>query len=176
MKSQQMKNIDPNKKIILDADVVIHFLRGGQIGILHQIFPNNLYMPDVVFEETFFGKDKVAVGNLFNFGFVKSLEIKSDKRIFLEYIRLKTKYGKGESACMAYCRFSTDVIGSSNLKDILSYCKENGIEYLTTLDFLAEAFQKELLTETECDYFLYLADTKNKIPFHSITAYITSLK
>lgn len=48
-----MKNIDPNKKIILDADVGIHFLRGSQIGILHKIFPNKLYMPDVVFEETY---------------------------------------------------------------------------------------------------------------------------
>lgn len=171
-----MKNIDPNKKIILDADVVIHFLRGGQIGILHKIFPNKLYMPDVVFEETFFGKDKVAVNNLFNFGFVRSLEIKSDKRIFLEYIRLKVKYGKGESACMAYCRYNKDVIGSSNLRDILSYCDENGIEYLTTLDFLAEAYKNKILTEVECDHFIYLADAKGKIPFRSIVNYIASLK
>ncbi|MDO8929800.1 MAG: hypothetical protein Q7W54_12540 [Bacteroidota bacterium] len=93
-----MKNIDPSKKIILDADVVIHFLRGGQIGILHTIFPNKLYMPDVVFEETFFGTDKVSVANLFNYGFVRSLEIKSNKQVFLEYVRLKAKFGKGESA------------------------------------------------------------------------------
>lgn len=171
-----MKKIDPNKKIILDADVVIHFLRGRQIGILNQIYPNKLYMPDVVFEETFFGRDKIEVNNLFRYGFVKHLEIKSDRHIFLEYNRLKSKFGKGESACMAYCRFKNDVIGSSNLKDIRDYCEEHGIEYLTTLDFIAEAFQRELLSEAECDYFLYLADTKNKIPFHSIVAYIESFK
>jgi len=171
-----MKTIDPNKKIILDADVVIHFLRGCQIGILHKIYSNKLYMPDVVFEETFYGKDKIAVLNLFNFGFVIPLEIKSDRKILQEYYRLKARFGKGESACMAYCRFSNDVIGSSNLKDILTYCKENEIEYLTTLDFLAEAYLKEILTESECDHFLYLADTKGKIPFHSITAYISSIK
>jgi hypothetical protein len=133
-------------------------------------------MPDVVFEETFFGNDKITVANLFNFGFVNPLEIKTDRRILQEYYRLKAKFGKGESACMAYCRFSDDVIGSSNLKDILSYCKDNGIEYLTTLDFLAEAYRKKILTEAECDYFLYLADTKGKIPFHSISAYISSLE
>lgn len=169
-----MKSIDPNKKIILDADVVIHFLRGNQIGILHRIFPNKLYMPDVVFEETFYGKDKIAINNLFNFGFVKPLDIKSDKDILLEYNRLKAKFGKGESACMAYCRFSKDVIGSSNLTDILNYCKNNGIECLTTLDFLAKAYQETLLTEAECDYFLYLADSKGKIPYKSIVAYIQS--
>lgn len=171
-----MKKVDPNKKIILDADVVIHFLRGGQIGILPAIFPNTLYMPDVVFEETFFGNDKVAVKNLFQYGFVKSLEIKSDKRVFLEYSYLKSRFGKGESACMAYCKFNHDVIGSSNLRDILNYCKENNIEYLTTLDFLAEAYRKQQLTEDECDYFIYLADTKGKIPFHSIVAYIASFE
>jgi len=171
-----MKTIDPNKKIILDADVVIHFLRGGQIGILPKIYPNKLYMPDVVFEETFFGKDKITVGNLFTFGLVIPLEIQSDRRILQEYYRLKARFGKGESACMAYCRFSQDVIGSSNLRDILSYCKENGIEYLTTLDFLAEAYLKEILSEAECDHFLYLADAKGKIPFHSITAFIASVK
>lgn len=170
-----MKSIDPNKKIVLDADVVIHFLRGGQIGFLHKIFSNQLYMPDVVFEETFFGKDKNAVGNLFNFGFVKPLEIKSDRRIFTEYSRLRSKYGKGESACMAYCRFSNDVIGSSNLRDIHDYCTENGIEFLTTLDFLAEAYHKGILSEADCDYFIYQADTKGKIPFRSIVDYIKSL-
>ncbi|MDX9883240.1 MAG: hypothetical protein RBS73_14350 [Prolixibacteraceae bacterium] len=171
-----MKIIDPNKKIILDADVVIHFLRGNQIGILHQIYPNILYMPDVVFEETFHGKDKTAVDNLFRFGFVKALEIKSDKRIIKEYHQLRKKFGKGESACMAYCRYSKDVIGSSNLTDILVYCEEHDIVYLTTLDFIIEAFRKKLLTEEECDYFLYLADPKNKIPYHSIAEYIASLK
>lgn len=170
-----MKTIPPDKKIILDADVVIHFLRGHQIGILNQIYPNKLYMPDVVFEETFYGREKTEVENLFRYGFVKPLEIKADKRILMEYYRLKGRFGKGESACMAYCRFTNDVIGSSNLKDILEYCNEQGIIYLTTLDFIAEAYRKEILTETECDYFLYLADPKNKIPFHSISEYIASL-
>lgn len=52
----------------------------------------------------------------------------------------------------------------------------NSIEYLTTLDFLAEAYQRKILTEAECDHFIYLADAKGKIPFRSIVAYITSLK
>jgi predicted nucleic acid-binding protein len=171
-----IKKIDPNKKIILDADVVIHFLKGDQIGLLSQIFPNKLYMPDVVFQETFHGREKTEVENLFRFGMVQELVMTTDIRIVKEYNRLKNKFGKGESACMAYCRFNNDVIGSSNLKDISDYCKEHDIEYLTTLDFIAEAYNKKLLTEAECDYFLYKVDTGNRIPFHSITKYIASLK
>ena len=111
---------------------------------------------------------------MFRYGFIKPLEIKADKEILQEYYRLKSKFGKGESACMAYCRFNHDVIGSSNLKDILDYCIENGIVYLTTLDFIAEAYRKKILTEQECDYFLYMADSKGKIPYKSIVAYISA--
>ena len=171
-----MKNIDPQKKIILDADVVIHFLKGGHIGIMSQIFPNTLYMPDVVFQETFYGNEKTEVENMFRFGFVKELEIKTDIRILAEYKKLSQKFGRGESACMAYCRFHDDVIASSNLRDIKTYCEEHEITYLTTLDFLARAFHTGLLTEQECDFFIYKADPKNKIPFRSVVVYIESLK
>lgn len=56
------------------------------------------------------------------------------------------RFGKGESACMAYCKFNHNVIGGSNLRDILNYYKENDIKYLTTLGFLAEAYCKKMLT------------------------------
>lgn len=32
-----------------------------------------------------------------------------------EYALLTEKFGSGESACMAYCKFNHDVVGSSNL-------------------------------------------------------------
>jgi len=45
--------IDPKKKIIVDADVIIHFIRGDHLSILHTIFPNKLYILDYVFKEVF---------------------------------------------------------------------------------------------------------------------------
>ena len=45
-----MKKIDPNKKIILDADVIIHFVKGGLIGVLPNILPNKMYVPDIVYQ------------------------------------------------------------------------------------------------------------------------------
>ena len=48
--------IDPSKKILLDADVIIHFIKAGRLGTLSLIFPNKLYLLDVVFEEVFKGK------------------------------------------------------------------------------------------------------------------------
>lgn len=52
-----------------------------------------------------------------------------------EFFLLQRTLGKGESACMIYCRDNRDVLGSSNLKDIKEYCSKNNITYLTTLDF-----------------------------------------
>ncbi|MBT3386273.1 MAG: hypothetical protein HN778_02380 [Prolixibacteraceae bacterium] len=168
-----MKKIDPKKKIILDADVIIHFVKGGLIGIMPNIFANKMYVPDVVYRESLSVKYQTPINNLFNFKLVEELEIKSDLKVFSEYNRLKKRFGKGESACMAYCRFNKDVIGSSNLKDITNYCAEHGIVYLTTMDFLVEAFRTKKLSEAECDEFIYKVKLKNsKLPCNTIFEYI----
>lgn len=171
MNLNKMKAVSANTKIILDADVIIHFLKAGHIGVLTQIYPNQLYMPDVVFHETFYGKEKTEVENLLKFKLIHEIAIKSDIRIFTEYSRLIKQFGKGESACMAYCRFTRNTIGSSNLKDIRNYCEEHQITYLTTLDFIATAFQKKLLTEAECDFFLYKIDPQKRLPVQKIVDY-----
>jgi hypothetical protein len=115
---------------------------------------------------------------LFNFKLATELEIKSDIKIFIEFNRLvKAGLGKGESACMAYCKYNKDVIGSSNLKDIKKYCKDNGIQYLTTMDFINTAFNKKILTESECDEFIYNVISKgSKLPFNKFKKYRESLK
>lgn len=168
-----MKKIDPKKKIILDADVIIHFSKGGAIGQLPHIFPNKMYVPDIVFHEALSREYKIEVNNLFNFKLVEELEIKNNISVFREYNQLKKKFGKGESACMAYCRFNKDVIGSSNLKDIKQYCEENNIIYLTTMDFLAEAYRTGKMDEAACDFFIYTVKLKgSRLPFDTIAEFL----
>ena len=62
--------------------------------------------------------------------------------------------GRGESACMVYCRYHNDVVGSSNTKDITDYCDEFGITYLTTNDFLYYAIHRGLLSKSEAVAFI----------------------
>lgn len=66
-------------KIVLDADVIIHFAKGGRLDLLRSA-----------------GEMK-------------------------EYARLISRdglaLGRGESACMVYCLYHHDVVGSSNTKD-----------------------------------------------------------
>ena len=65
-----------------------------------------------------------------------------------EYSLLLRERGKGESACMVYCKYNHDVLGSSNLKDITDYCQANDIVYLTTIDFLYFAIKRNLMSIT----------------------------
>ena len=169
--------IDPSKKILLDADVIIHFIKGDQIGILHTIFHNKLYLLDVVFAEVFKGSLRIQVENLYRYHMIHDLSISNDLNVLKEYARLKKIYGSGESACMAYCKFHQDVLASSNLKDIKRYCEENEIQYLTTMDFLFEAYQKGILDEAECDYFIHNVKSKgSKLPCNTITEFIKRLE
>ncbi len=71
-----------------------------------------------------------------------------------EYFTLIQKMGKGESACLAVARFSQDIVASSNIKDIKTYCQKYQIRYLTTMDFLCEAMKAGQLSKDECDLFI----------------------
>ncbi len=89
-----------------------------------------------------------------------------------EYFQLLQKLGKGESACMIYCKDHQDVLGSSNLKDIQKYCSRNNITYLTTLDFLYYAYHRNKLTQQECTTFIQAVNNAgSKLPNIDISQY-----
>ncbi len=89
-----------------------------------------------------------------------------------EYFQLLQKLGKGESACMIYCKDHQDVLGSSNLKDIQEYCSRNNITYLTTLDFLYYAYRRNKLTQQECTTFIQAVNNAgSKLPNIDISQY-----
>lgn len=175
-------------KIVIDADVLIHFYNAGRLFILPKIFSEHEYLLlSTVYEEI--SKRYVTKHYLDKFiGFFKNItELKYEPtgKEQMEFYRLKSKkkekgglrLGKGESACMVYCRFHKDVLGSSNLKDVKDYCEENGIKYLTTLDFLYYAVKKGLLTEQEWDDFIKTILGKGgKLPPISYSDYKCNVK
>jgi hypothetical protein len=163
-------------KIVLDADVIIHFAKGELLNILPSILPEyDFVVLDKVVEEI----KKPAWTQLQNqIAFLKNIqEIKfgetpEERR---EFARLTSQLclGKGESACMAYCRYHHDVVGSSNLRDITNYCKEHQITYLTTIDFLYFAIRKNILTKDEAyDFIDSVNKQESKIPQVDFDRYI----
>lgn len=147
-------------KIVLDADVILHFIKATQFSLLLDIFPEYDYlMLDVVYDEVTVNRNtKVQIDNTLRFMSKRLSCVKFDPKgeSRFEYARLRSKllFGKGESACMVYCRDNNDVLGSSNLRDIKEYCDENRITYLTTIDFLYYAFLKKKMTKAEIYSFI----------------------
>ena len=164
--------------ILLDADVISHFISGGQFALLPSIFKNKKVMLDVVATELrATRKFKTYIDNVIGTGFIKEINFQVNRQVMIEYAKLIKTFGKGESACMAYCKFNKDIFASSNLKDITSYCEANAITYLTTMNFLAEALKEKQLTEQECNDFI--RDVKaigSKLPVNAIAEYLKNFK
>ena len=166
------------KLILLDADVISHFISGGQFGLLPTIFKNRKVLLDVVANELRASrKFKTFIDNVIGTGFIREINFQGNKQVIMEYARLIKTFGNGESACMAYCRFNKDILASSNLKDITIYCEENEITYLTTMDFLAQALNENQLTEQECnDFIRNVKAVGSKLPVHTIAEYLKNFK
>jgi predicted nucleic acid-binding protein len=165
------KRNEPN--ILLDSDVVRHFLNGNRIHQLSAIFPNRFVMLDIVKEELCRSKGLLTpVTNFLSMFKIEVVAFPLKTEIIKEYAVLKRKFGDGESACMAVARFKHEYIASSNLKDIKYYCREHGIIYYTTMDLLVEAMKKNILTETECDQFIKDVKSKgSKLPCNTMKEY-----
>lgn len=146
-------------KIVLDADVIIHFVKGGRLDMLPRVLPEFQFIVLNVVERELPTLIMSSLRKIIN----------RDKTIFedvfgktpgevREFARLTSKnglsLGRGESACMVYCLYHHDVVGSSNTKDVTAYCQEKGITYLTTCDFLYYAIQRGLMTKAEADDFI----------------------
>jgi len=160
-------------QIVLDADVIIHFSKGNLLNILPLIFPNyKCIVLDKVYHEI---KDE-AKTNLDNqihiLKKIKIVEYKPKGEELKEFAILSKNIGKGESACLAFCRFNQHVIGSSNLKDIKNYCTEHSLTYLTTLDFLYYAISKRIISTDEANSFIQqVIKLDSKLPNIDMTSY-----
>lgn len=158
---------------MLDADVLIHFTKAGYMNVLPSIFPEYEHIVlSVVYDEV--KSIQLQLDNQMKYMLnLRKVQFEPTGEMRREYAMLTSQFGRGESACMAYCRFTDDVIGSSNLKDIKDYCNSNDIKYLTTLDFLYYAYCRQILTKEQCDEFIKTVREKgSKLPLADIVTYI----
>lgn len=161
-------------KIVLDSDVVIHFIKGEQFPMIHLIFPEFEYVIlDIVLNEELRKRDVTrryldSYLHLFK-NAVKVIDWDPNYEVASEFATLLKSFNLGESACMVFCKHNQDVIASSNLKDIKEYCQENQITWLTTMDFLVQANRINLLSEAECDEFIQkVLESGSKLPVKCI--------
>ena len=143
---------DKKIKIVLDTDVVLHFMKGSRLSLLLDIFASECeyVMLSTTYDEIRNRDQKNQIDNHINL--LKNLtkvEFNPTGEMRRVYAMLTSQFGKGESACMAYCQFEHHVIGSNNTRDIREYCNNHGISYLTTGDFLYYAIKRGMMTESD---------------------------
>ena len=160
-------------KILLDADVVIHFIKAGYQLKLIAIFPNRFVMLDKVKAELLKRKsESLGIENFLSWCKIPVEAMPKDIEILREYAHLKKLRGDGESACMAVARFRNEYIASSNISDIKAYCTTHSIKYYTTMDLLVAALENAIMTEEECNGFIKEVKAKgSKLPTNTIAEY-----
>lgn len=165
------KNSEP--KILLDCDVIIHFLKGGKILELPKIFPGRFVILDKVKKELLKRNSNfLAINAFLILGPVEEMPMPVEEVIVKEYFALKKIMDDGEAACLAVARYSKKYVASSNISQIATYCMQNGIGYYTTMDLLQEATVKGIMSDADCDAFI--TEVKNRgsrLPCNTIDQY-----
>lgn len=173
-------NVDvKEKRILLDSDVIRHFIKGSTLSDLPRIFPKRLLMLKNVKDELCRTKSlQVMVTNFISFCKIEELDFPNDGKVLKAYAELLAEgRGDGESSIMAVARYNDHIVASSNLKDIIDYCSEHKITYLTTMDILVIALRDKVYTEAECDYFIYkVKSAKSKLPVDTMQEYFALRK
>lgn len=151
-------------KIVLDADVIIHFAKVDKLYFLMEIFPEYDYIVlSNVYSEIKYPTKTYLDNCVLRLNKIKIEPFNPTGEMYREYALLSAKLGKGESACLSYCRYTNNVIGSSNITDIKNYCEENKIAYLTTIDFLYYAIMRKKITIQEAEEFVFEVIKKGSI-------------
>ena len=166
-------------KIVLDADVIIHFSEGESLGMLPQIFDECEYIVlDYVYEEVRRKEVREQLQKQIEwFKSIRLVEFAPTGEMIHDYARVLRERGKGESACLVYCMYNHDVVGSSNLRDIREFCEEHGIAYLTTCDFLYYAWKRGKMSEAEVVAFIENVKKKgSKLPDIDIRHYVPNMQ
>ena len=162
------------KVILVDADVVSHFIATDHIYELNEILsPHQLYIVDNVYKEATYHPSDKERKNKVDEWLKKSKACrisfpKLNRKIMAEFFKLKRDYkllGDGECACMAMARFEQEAIASSNFRDVAPYCEANGIEYIGTLDILLIAKRKGHWDIDQCNQFIMDAIKVNNARF-----------
>jgi predicted nucleic acid-binding protein len=168
----------PSQKLLLlaDADVLIHFFKGNQLQLLPKILPQQIAIVDAVVTELKNARLYDRIKRKLESNFIEiDLTAKTNVRFgFFELI--SQGIGSGESACMALAKEEGHYIASSNLRDVLPFCKSNKIRLYTTMDLLHEAYVQGLLDKSDCNCFINdVISNRSKLPCTNFDDYLTRL-
>lgn len=149
-----------NEPVFFDTDCISHFLSVKRFDIIVKLFGQRIRIPSEVVRELDNLKYNPALGHMPRtlHDFIAQyphthVSIPIDSSAYDLYRQLKEgcldgkRRGSGEAAVMACAFDKRGVVASDNLTDVKEFCKNNGIELISTEHILVGAVVKNLLLQ-----------------------------
>lgn len=141
--------------LILDTDFISSFAWVRRLDILERLFPAQmLLLEEVQIEISRVPHLSRQVDSCISNRTILPAAMNTDTPEAIELARYldEGKYGRGESACMAYLTYNPGTMGSNNLADVGKFCVDNGKKILCTGHCLCYALESKLVNFDECEF------------------------
>lgn len=148
-----------DQKLFFDTDCLSAFLWVNEHAILPKLYPGRIVIPEPVYNELSRPQIrhlKQRIDVLKKNGQVMIVSLQHGSPEYALYLEMtdsprkgKTIIGKGEASVIALAKENNGIVASNNLRDIMQYISEFKLDYKTAGDIMVEAYNKELITETE---------------------------
>ena len=121
-------------------------------AILPKLYPGRIVIPEPVYNELSRPQIrhlKQRIDVLKKNGQVMIVSLQHGSSEYALYLEMTDSPRKGEASVIALAKENNGIVASNNLCDIMQYISEFKLDYKTAGDIMVEAYNKELITETE---------------------------
>lgn len=148
-----------DQKLFFDTDCLSAFLWVNGQAILPELYPGRIVIPEPVYIEL--SRPQIShlkrridmLKNNHQAALVPLNHGEPEYDLFWEMVSSPRKgmrlIGRGEASAIALAKVNGGIVASNNLRDILPYIEQFGLEYTTTGDILVDAYEGGLITETQ---------------------------
>ena len=171
------KKMQIQTPVIFDTDCLSSFLWIRRIDIIKILFPNQIIIPQTVYDELNimrqysryrFVVEDLAVEITANHVFLEDILIPSNAGD--EYLRLIApndikQIGKGEAAAIVLAKLHNGTLASNNLRDILPHIMSGYPPYISTDTILYEYYQQGKITAKQgCEIWNAMKAKRRVLP------------
>lgn len=166
--------------LVLDADFLSSFTWVDRLDILEGLYGDHMVLLDeVTLEIARVSHLATRVEACVRRGTIHALSMAADSPEALELAQILDtgKYGRGESACMAYLLHNPGTMGSNNLADVRGFCARNGKKLICTGDCLCQALDQNMITLPEGDaLWRRMIEKRRRLPTASFSEYVEKMR
>ncbi|NSW84660.1 MAG: hypothetical protein HPY90_15850 [Syntrophothermus sp.] len=160
-----MRPIPQKPPYCFDNDCIASFLWTKTTDLLIALFPSQIVVPRVVYTEMSYLSRFPRYAWVFEqlqqleaTGTLQVRDIPAAGPGAREFWKLTSgegyknkQLGKGEAAALVLVRYYGRTVASNNLKDVAPYCREHGLDLISTDDILCLACQRKLISVAEAE-------------------------